>query len=119
MPFNYVPVNGGEATGAAPLDVAKWQSDAAVYQWDDDFGDVGEPNPLLEKELFEDVDLQRAGTAIKALSYDVTTEGPEKVQPVRDVSCATYLLDLPVHSCIVRRRRSSSSYAGECQTLPI
>lgn len=63
-----------------------WLSDAAIYQWDDEFGDVGEPNPELEKILFQDENIQRAGNAIKALSYDVAVEGPEKIHPVRDVS---------------------------------
>lgn len=36
--------------------------------------------------LFDDEHLQRVGNAIKALSYDVAVEGPEKVHPVREVS---------------------------------
>jgi ATP-dependent RNA helicase DDX3X len=65
-------------------------SDAVIYQWDDEFGDVGEPNPELEKILFQDENLQRVGGAIEALSYEVTVEGPEKVHPVREVSCLTF-----------------------------
>jgi ATP-dependent RNA helicase DDX3X len=61
-------------------------SDAAIYEWDDEFGDVGEPNPELEKMLFHDENLQRAGNSIKALSYEVNVEGPVKILPVRDVS---------------------------------
>lgn len=67
-----------------------WLSDAAVYQWDDEFGDVGEPNPELEKMLFDDENLQRAGGAIKALSYEVSTEGPVKIHPVREVSPSAF-----------------------------
>lgn len=40
--------------------------------------------------LFQDENLQRAGGAIEALSYEVTVEGPEKVHPVREVSCLTF-----------------------------
>ena len=85
IPFNYETVHGGEAEKDKTNDTAAWLSDAAIYQWDDEFGDVGEPNPELEKLLFEDEHMQRAGNAIKALSYEVTVEGPEKVLPVREV----------------------------------
>jgi ATP-dependent RNA helicase DDX3X len=86
IPFNYETVVGGEAAPDETRDSAAWLSDAAVYAWDDEFGDVGEPNPELEKMLFADEHLQRAGGAIKALTFEVNTEGPVKVQPVRDVS---------------------------------
>jgi ATP-dependent RNA helicase DDX3X len=86
IPFNYDTVAGGEAAPDETRDSAAWLSDAAVYAWDDEFGDVGEPNPKLEQELFTGEHLQRAGGAIKALSFDVSLEGPVKVQPVRDVS---------------------------------
>ena len=29
-----------------------WSSNAAVYEWNDEFGDVGPPFPALEKQLF-------------------------------------------------------------------
>lgn len=68
IPFNYeatAPSGDGpdESRGSAA-----WLSDAAIYAWDDEFGDVGEPNPELEKVLFADENLQRAGGAIKAVS---------------------------------------------------
>ena len=85
IPFSYETVQGGEpASDEAPKEAA-WLSDAAIYQWGDEFGDVGEPNPELEQMLFQDENLQRAGDSIKALSYEVTVEGPEKVLPVREV----------------------------------
>ena len=86
IPFNYETVGGGEAAPDETRQDAQWLSDAAIYQWDDEFGDVGDRNPDLEKVLFDDENLQRAGGAIKALSYEVAVEGPEKVLPVRDVS---------------------------------
>jgi len=86
-PFKYEPVaQEGEEVPDETRDSAVWLSDAAVYAWDDEFGDVGEPNPELEKMLFTGEHLQRAGGAIKALSFEVNTEGPEKIQPVRNVS---------------------------------
>ncbi|KAF2132090.1 DEAD-domain-containing protein [Dothidotthia symphoricarpi CBS 119687] len=84
IPFNYESVIAGEAPRDETRDTAAWLSDAVIYQWDDDFGDVGEPNPDLEKMLFEDDNTQRVGTQIKALSFDVTVEGPEKLHPVRE-----------------------------------
>jgi len=86
IPFNYAPVQDGEAGPDETRDAAVWLSDAAVYAWDDEFGDVGEPNPDLEKMLFSGEHLQRAGGAIKALSFNVTVEGPERIQPTRTVS---------------------------------
>lgn len=85
IPFNYETVHGGEAEKDDTNATAAWLSDAVIYLWDDEFGDVGEPNPELEKVLFEDENIQRAGGAIKALSYEVITEGPEKIHPVREV----------------------------------
>jgi ATP-dependent RNA helicase DDX3X len=81
IPFNYDTVVGGEAAPDETRDTAAWLSDAAVYAWDDEFGDVGEPNPALEEQLFTGEHLQRAGGAIKALSFDVSVEGPEKIHP--------------------------------------
>lgn len=90
IPFNYETVVGGEPAKDETRQDAQWLSDAAIYQWDDEFGDVGEPHPELEKMLFNDENIQRAGGAIKALSYEVTVEGPEKVHPVREVSHLTF-----------------------------
>jgi ATP-dependent RNA helicase DDX3X len=87
IPFNYDTVVGGEAdTPSAPAG-ATWLSDAAVYEWTDEYGTVGKKNENLERELFEDPDIQRAGTFINMLeTFNVTVEGKEKVQPVRSVS---------------------------------
>lgn len=38
-----------------------WASNAAVYEWQDDYGDVGPAIPALEQELFMNRFLQRAG----------------------------------------------------------
>ncbi|KAL6712414.1 hypothetical protein ACN47E_000291 [Coniothyrium glycines] len=84
MPFKYETVVGGTPAPDETRDSATWLSDAAIYQWDDEFGDVGEPNPALERQLFHDENHQRAGGAINAFSFEVNTEGPTKVQPVRN-----------------------------------
>lgn len=85
IPFKYETVVGGQPAEDETRDGAAWLSDAVIYQWDDEFGDVGLPNPELEKMLFHDEYLQRAGGAIKALSFDVDTQGPVHVHPVRNV----------------------------------
>lgn len=112
IPFNYETVRGGEAAPDQPRDEAAWLSDAVIYQWDDEYGDVGEPNPELEKMLFQDENVQRAGNSIKALTYEVTVEGPEKILPVRDVRNTTFCSPrLLADHVEVRRCRSSSRYA--------
>ncbi|KAJ4373907.1 hypothetical protein N0V83_002646 [Neocucurbitaria cava] len=82
--FQYETVVGGQPAVDETRDSAAWLSDAAIYQWDDDFGEVGDANPELEKMLFEGEHLQRVGGAIKALTFEVGVEGPTKVQPVRN-----------------------------------
>jgi ATP-dependent RNA helicase DDX3X len=89
IPTGYEAVANGEAAPDDTRDSAVWLSDAAVYQWDDEFGEVGQPNPELEKMLFADENLQRAGERIKALAFNVSVEAPEQVHPVRDVSPST------------------------------
>jgi hypothetical protein len=87
IPFNYDTATGGQVGPDETRDSVAWLSDAAIYAWDDDFGEIGEPNPELEKMLFDDETLQRAGGAIKALSFKVDVEGgDERVPPVREVS---------------------------------
>jgi ATP-dependent RNA helicase DDX3X len=114
IPFKYDTVVGGEPVPDETRDSAPWLSDAAVYQWDDEFGDVGERNPELEKMLFEDTNLQRAGQHIKALSFHVNIEGPEKVQPVRNVSPHNQHRRSSLLISIVRGCRSSPCHGRQC-----
>ncbi|KAF2856763.1 DEAD-domain-containing protein [Plenodomus tracheiphilus IPT5] len=86
VPFQYETVVGGTPAEDETRDAAVWLSDAAIYEWDDEFGDIAPANPELEKALFHEQHLQRIGGAIKALSFDVNVEGPTKVQPVRNAS---------------------------------
>ncbi|OAL06089.1 DEAD-domain-containing protein [Phaeosphaeriaceae sp. SRC1lsM3a] len=83
-PFKYEATANGETVEPDNRDSAAWLSDAAIYQWDDDFGEVGEPNPELEKQLFADENIQRRGGSLNALTFEVSLEGPLKVQPVRE-----------------------------------
>jgi hypothetical protein len=111
IPFNYETVVGGEVVPDETRDNASWLADAATYVWDDDFGDVGEANPDLEKMLFEDQNVQRVGHSIKALSFEVDTAGPEKVAPVRNVrrpnSCMHFTAHLSSSRTLVFTRSCS------------
>jgi len=89
IPFQYETVVGGTPAEDETRDGAVWLSDAAIYEWDDEFGDVAPPNLELEKLLYEEQNLQRAGGAIKALSFNVSIEGSTKIQPVRNVGALT------------------------------
>lgn len=87
IPFNYETVVGGEAPPDETYASAPWLSDAAVYEWNDEYGEVGPENPQLEKMLYEDPNMMRVGGAIKALSFDVDVQGGgEKIAPIRSVS---------------------------------
>lgn len=81
LPYNYAA-----ADAVATQQEPHWLSDAAVYEWDDEFGDVGPVNPELERELFNSDHLMRAGGAIQALSFEVTAEGATRVSPIKEVS---------------------------------
>lgn len=43
------------------VDVGDWASNAAIYNWDDDFGDVGPRHPELEAQLFGSENHVRTG----------------------------------------------------------
>jgi len=91
VPFNYETVQGGQTEVDDTHDGAEWLSDAAIYQWDDDFGDVGHKNPELEKMLFEGPDRMRAGHQIKALKFEIEISGPEKLSPVREARISFHI----------------------------
>ena len=44
----------GEEAAPAAVELAhgEWAGNAAIYQWDDEFGDVGPKFPALEEQLF-------------------------------------------------------------------
>ncbi|ODA78721.1 hypothetical protein RJ55_06103 [Drechmeria coniospora] len=63
-----------------------WGSNARIYQWCDEFGDVGPKFPELELELFGDPALRhdRAGLDFSKIDMiEVTQEGPVKINPIR------------------------------------
>jgi len=92
-PYTYTQAGGDAPRSAAEGDsgepVPKWLSDAAVYEWDDDFGEIGPVNVELERELFHGDHLMRAGGAIRALEYKVDITLPDngmKLAPIMNVS---------------------------------
>jgi ATP-dependent RNA helicase DDX3X len=86
IPFNYESVAGASVKPEDAAEEPAWLGGAAIYEWDDDFGDIGPENPVLEEELFRGEHLMKAGHQIKALQFDVKIEGKEQVPPVREVS---------------------------------
>lgn len=36
------------------LELSDWASNAAKYEWKDEFGDIGPPHPELERQLFHE-----------------------------------------------------------------
>ncbi|MCJ1392912.1 hypothetical protein MMC18_005784 [Xylographa bjoerkii] len=62
-------------------DVPLWASNAVKYEWNDEFGDVGPPHPELEKQLFRDRYINRAGKMMTTYStVDVTVESEQKFE---------------------------------------
>ena len=59
---------------------------SAVYEWADDYGDVGPEVPALEEQLFGGDFRVRQGDHMSNLQFQVSVEGPEKLQPARSVS---------------------------------
>ncbi|KAG6018782.1 hypothetical protein E4U41_003586 [Claviceps citrina] len=65
----------------------QFDGQAKVYQWDDDFGDVGPRFPELELELFGDPETrhERAGLDFSKIEQiEVQQEGPTRIQPIRN-----------------------------------
>lgn len=52
---------GEPASGSGGEDQPGWAHNAAKYEWQDDFGDVGPRVPELELQLFQDQNLTRRG----------------------------------------------------------
>jgi ATP-dependent RNA helicase DDX3X len=52
---------GAEGTKEAVIAEPEWASGAAKYEWSDEYGDIGPPNPELEKMLFHNELFNRAG----------------------------------------------------------
>ena len=80
-------VGGFDSTShqAQTSDLVTWGANAAKYEWNDTYGDVGPKVPELEEILFNDNFTNRKGEHIDALSIEVTVESEAKVPPVKEV----------------------------------
>ena len=63
-----------------------WLHNAAKYEWDDTYGEIGPEVPELEEQLFHGEHLLSRGSDIQALEFEVKLEGPTPVRPIRHVS---------------------------------
>ena len=63
-----------------------WASNAQVYEWTGDEGEVGPANAELEEQLFNSGLRAEAGSALEALDIEATLEGPKTYSPIVRVS---------------------------------
>lgn len=78
-----IPVNYNQSTNR---DDTSYRAESAVYEWDDDYGDVGPEVPELEEQLYHGQFRLRQGDYMSNLDdKEVTVEGPDKLQPCRSV----------------------------------
>ncbi|RDW67672.1 hypothetical protein BP6252_09068 [Coleophoma cylindrospora] len=62
----------------------EWHSNAKVYEWNDEYGDIGPKFDQLEKQLFGDVNRVRTGINFANISeIEVIQEGTVRIDPVR------------------------------------
>ncbi|KAK1717562.1 DEAD/DEAH box helicase [Colletotrichum lupini] len=81
LPYNY-----DELAQQGPEVATEWAGNGAVYEWDEEFGDVGPKFPDLELALFGDSNSRIAsnsGLDFSVISsVEVTQEGEIRVEPV-------------------------------------
>ena len=87
VPYDYSIYTSGrnDAEGGATSAAPAWLADAAVYEWLDEYGEVGPPIPELEMDLFGSDYRMQSGPKLDAFKYFVTTEAAEPVHPIREV----------------------------------
>lgn len=81
-----VPVDYNVQQTTREDDYAHYLRNSAVYEWDDEYGDIGPEVPELEQDLFGGDFRVRQGQHMDKLQFEVTVEGPDKLQPARSVS---------------------------------
>ena len=60
--YDYASYNAtGDDLRAAQADLPAWAHNAEKYEWKEEYGDVGPRNEALEKQLFRNELLNRAG----------------------------------------------------------
>ncbi|KAF4589572.1 DEAD/DEAH box RNA helicase [Ophiocordyceps camponoti-floridani] len=78
-------------------DLPTWEGNARIYEWNDEYGDIGPKFPELELELFGDPNTrhERVGLDFQKIDQiEVQQEGPVKIDPIRSFQGAG------LHPCI-------------------
>ncbi|POS84939.1 hypothetical protein EPUL_002483 [Erysiphe pulchra] len=107
--------NGDEAAAhyagaVGGVKVGEWHNNAAVYEWDDEYGDVGPEFPELERQLFGSEFHVKSGIDFQKLStIKVVQEGEIRINPIfsfkdaglhpvmlRNVELAGYEIPTPI-----------------------
>lgn len=97
-----------DSVGGIP--VGEWHNNAAVYEWNDEYGDVGPEFPELERQLFGSEFHVKSGIDFQKLStIKVVQEGEIRINPVfsfkdaglhpvmlRNVELAGYQIPTPI-----------------------
>ncbi|RFU76909.1 dead deah box rna helicase [Trichoderma arundinaceum] len=76
--FDYTAMSDAQAASS-------WDGNARVYQWSDEYGDVGPAFPELEIELFGDPNSRRERTGLdfskkRIEQIEVVQEGPQRIE---------------------------------------
>ncbi|PHH71212.1 hypothetical protein CDD80_5438 [Ophiocordyceps camponoti-rufipedis] len=88
-----IDYSGGPSSGDQPT----WEGNARIYEWNDEYGDIGPKFPELELELFGDPSArhERVGLDFQKIDQiEVQQEGPVKIDPIRSFQGAG------LHPCI-------------------
>lgn len=105
-----VPVDYNIQQTTREDDYAHYLRNSAVYEWDDEYGDIGPEVPELEQDLFGGDFRVRQGQHMDKLQFEVTVEGPDKLQPARSVS--TSISVAIFHTALADRVSSQFDSAG-------
>ncbi|WQF83221.1 Putative ATP-dependent RNA helicase DEAD-box, Helicase superfamily 1/2, ATP-binding protein [Colletotrichum destructivum] len=82
LPYNY-----DELAKQGPVETTDWEGNGAIYEWNDEFGDVGPKFPELELALFGNPDTRHDHSGLDfsvqvISSVDVSQDGPTRIEPV-------------------------------------
>jgi hypothetical protein len=96
VPYNYAVYNGsadratdnlnGDIEHTVTFGESRWLSQAAVYEFDDEYGEVGPRNPALEQELYHDENRMITGEHVHQFQYQVHTAGPVMINHITEAS---------------------------------
>lgn len=80
VPIDYSVLNGTDGN------FAEWHAKSDVYEWKEEYGEVGPDHERLEKALFGGEYRMKKGTHIANLQFAVVVDGPVQYKPARSVS---------------------------------